>query len=156
MQTPRDRLKYLLELAAAPDTRAALKHELEALLADWPEDYPQSARTTFVMLLEKVTQEAAQDEDSERAIVAALRSDDRDRVITILARAAHAGEEVVWHALSEESGEELASLCREAGLSRAAYSSLILLLGQARGRPGKDVERMLQNYDATQEALAAE
>jgi DNA-binding phage protein len=154
--TPKDRLKHLLELAAAPDTRAALKDELEVLLADWPEEYPQSSRAPFVMLLEKVTQETAHDEDSERAIVAALRGDDRDRVIAVLARAAGAGEEMVWHALSEESGEELAALCRDAEFSRATFSSLVLLIGPARGRPGEDVARMLQVYDAAQEALAAE
>ena len=160
MPSPKDHLRQLLELAAdpAPETRAVLKSELEALLSHWPGEYPDGSRAPFVMLLEKVAQESAHDEGGERAIVAALRAEDRDRFIALLARAAKAGEENVWHALGEESGEELAALCRQAQMSRAAFSSIALLMGPGRGRSPADIERLLRIYDVAPktEPLAAE
>ncbi|MBI3676914.1 MAG: DUF2336 domain-containing protein [Proteobacteria bacterium] len=159
MPSPKDQLRQLLELAAdpAPETRAVLKNELEALLSHWPGEYPEGSRAPFIMLLEKVTR-SAREEGGERAIMAALRAEDRDRFIALLAQTANAGEEIVWHALGNESGEELAALCHQAQMSRAAFSSIVLLMGPGRGRPPEDIARMLQIYDAApkSEPLAAE
>ncbi|MEI9932846.1 MAG: hypothetical protein WDM89_20495 [Rhizomicrobium sp.] len=57
-QTPRERLNYLVELAAQGSAgRAALLNELADLLLDWPKDWAQAMRTPFEALLEKTARE---------------------------------------------------------------------------------------------------
>lgn len=58
-QAPRERLNYLLELAAqGPAGRAALLAELADLLLDWPADYALAMRGPFEALFEKTAREA--------------------------------------------------------------------------------------------------
>ena len=67
-QAPRERLNYLLELAAqGPAGRTALLGELADLLLDWPADYALAMRAPFEALFEKTAREA---DASARAFVA--------------------------------------------------------------------------------------
>lgn len=59
MRTPKERLIYLLKLAAEGEgARAQLVHELSQILIDWPREYAASARLPFETLLEKTLREA--------------------------------------------------------------------------------------------------
>ncbi|HWD29021.1 MAG TPA: hypothetical protein VG387_17745 [Rhizomicrobium sp.] len=75
MPTAKERLSHLLELAAqGAGERGALAGEVADLLLDWPEQYPQAMRATFVALLEKIVREMA----GPSAAVLAARFRDRD------------------------------------------------------------------------------
>ena len=75
MPTAKERLSHLLELAAqGAGERSALAGEVADLLLDWPEQYPQAMRGTFVALLEKIVREMA----GPSAAVLAARFRDRD------------------------------------------------------------------------------
>ena len=75
MPTPKERLSHLLELAAqGASERAHLADEVADLLLDWPVQYPEAMRATFVALLEKIVREMA---GPNRAVLAA-RFRDRD------------------------------------------------------------------------------
>ncbi|HJW42107.1 MAG TPA: hypothetical protein VJ476_12905 [Rhizomicrobium sp.] len=75
MPTPKERLSHLLELAAqGAGERAHLADEVADLLLDWPAQYPQAMRATFVALLEKIVREMA----GASCAVLAARFRDRD------------------------------------------------------------------------------
>ena len=59
MRPPKERLVYLLKLAAeGGDARAQLVQELCQVLVDWPSEYPPATRLPFETLLEKTIREA--------------------------------------------------------------------------------------------------
>jgi hypothetical protein len=75
MPTPKERLSHLLELAAqGAGERGALAGEVADLLLDWPAQYPDAMRATFVALLEKIVREMS----APSAAVLAARFRDRD------------------------------------------------------------------------------
>ena len=82
MPTPKERLSHLLELAAqGAGERAHLADEVAELLLDWPPQYPQAMRATFVSLLEKIVREMA---GPSRAVLAARFRDRDDFPLSLL------------------------------------------------------------------------
>ncbi|MEI9989957.1 MAG: hypothetical protein WDM86_07950 [Rhizomicrobium sp.] len=82
MPTPKERLSHLLELAAqGAGERAHLADEVADLLLDWPAQYPQAMRATFVALLEKIVREMA---GPSRAVLAARFRDRDDFPLSLL------------------------------------------------------------------------
>jgi hypothetical protein len=60
VRTPKERLSYLLELAAkGTEQRAALAGEVAELLHNWPATYPAAMRASFEALLEKIAREVS-------------------------------------------------------------------------------------------------
>jgi len=82
MPTPKERLSHLLELAAqGAGERAHLADEVAELLLDWPPQYPDAMRATFVALLEKIVREMA---CPNRAVLAARFRDREDFPLSLL------------------------------------------------------------------------
>ncbi len=82
MPTPKERLSHLLELAAqGAGERAHLADEIADLLLDWPAQYPDAMRATFVALLEKIVREMA---GPNRAMLAARFRDREDFPLSLL------------------------------------------------------------------------
>ena len=82
MPTPKERLSHLLELAAqGAGERAHLADEVAELLLDWPPQYPEPMRATFVSLLEKIVREMA---GPNRAVLAARFRDRDDFPLSLL------------------------------------------------------------------------
>jgi hypothetical protein len=82
MPTPKERLSHLLELAAqGAGERAHLADEVAELLLDWPPQYPDAMRATFVSLLEKIVREMA---GPNRAVLAARFRDRADFPLSLL------------------------------------------------------------------------
>jgi len=82
MPTPKERLSHLLELAAqGASERAHLADEVADLLLDWPVQYPEAMRATFVALLEKIVREMA---GPNRAVLAARFRDRDDFPLSLL------------------------------------------------------------------------
>jgi hypothetical protein len=148
------KLSHLLQLAdQGPSLRAALAEEVAELLTDWPSDYPENMRGACEALLAK----AARDVDgATRARLRVQLYSDPGLSHRVLPREAF-GEELIAAAregravaavlteslgvedavsariLDDESGATLAAACKGAGLDRAAFSALALLM-----RPGRD------------------
>ncbi len=82
MPTPKERLSHLLELAAqGAGERAHLADEVADLLLDWPAQYPEGMRATFVALLEKIVREMT---GPGRAVLAARFRDRGDFPLSLL------------------------------------------------------------------------
>ena len=149
------RLSHLLDLAdKGPVLRAALIEELADLLAFWPSDCPQDMRAPCEALLTRAAQEA---NDSVRAdlrvklrgdpvlTARVLASTDQTKphdnlgrtliemarvgidVRARMAEALHLSMSRMQEILATDHG--LALVCKRLGLSRAAFSSLTMLLG---------------------------
>ncbi|HWC64120.1 MAG TPA: hypothetical protein VG501_10895 [Rhizomicrobium sp.] len=142
------RLAHLLALAdQGPAMRAALAEEVAELLADWPADCPAAMRAPCEALLERTVREV-DDETRERlrrrledAPASAVHVSSHENLGRVLVEAARSGEEVasllsrtlglsesdVLGVLCDESGQALAAAAKALGLTRAAFSSLVLL-----------------------------
>ncbi|HWF63854.1 MAG TPA: hypothetical protein VN685_04505 [Rhizomicrobium sp.] len=148
------RLSHLLELAdKGPILRAALIEELAELLAFWPSDCPEDMRAPCEALLTRAAQEV---DDSARADLRiklrgdpaltarvlpntdqAQPHDNLGRTLIEMARvgldvrarmaeALHLSPSRLQEILATDHG--LALVCKRLGLSRAAFSSLTMLL----------------------------
>lgn len=80
---------------------------------------------------------------SEADIVAQLRSGNLDGFLTAFELAAGPAALAAWRTLSKGDASLLAVVCRNAGLSRAAFSAMVVL-----SNPGRDA-------DETEKFLAA-
>jgi hypothetical protein len=141
------RLAHLLALAdQGPAMRAALAEEVAELLTDWPADCPAEMRAPCEALLERAAREVDDDtrarlrhrlddralaarilsnENLGRALVEAARSG--EEVASLLSRTLGLSESGVLEVLCDESGQALAVAAKALGLTRAAFSSLVLL-----------------------------
>lgn len=145
------RLTNLLELAdKGPALRAALAEEVVELLIDWPGDCPQEMRGACEALLASAAREV--DEETQARLRTRLKVDP-DLAARVLPHSSDAGRYLIETArgggdianslaealdlsraraaeiLSDSSGHALAIACRALGLSRAAFSALVLLQG---------------------------
>jgi hypothetical protein len=132
------KLSHLLQLAdQGPALRAALAEEVTELLAAWPSDYPQSVRLVCEALLAKATRDmtttnnANQEAGLQSVIEAARKGGD---VTVPLARSLHVDAGKAERILGDASGSALALACKSAGIDRAAFSALVLLLWPQRDR----------------------
>ncbi|HWY62250.1 MAG TPA: hypothetical protein VNW15_10155 [Rhizomicrobium sp.] len=182
------RLSNLLELAnQGPAMRAALAEELAELLAAWPADCPAEMRAPCEALLARAACEVDDDtrrrlrerlhaapglaarilprEPEDRTLVGAARSG--EAVAPHIARALGISENMALEVLCDESGHALAAAAKTLGLTRAAFSSLVLLacpVGDAAASQGRlnafdamserDAKHQLRRW--TREAHAAE
>jgi hypothetical protein len=142
------RLSHLLALAdQGPAMRAALAEEVAELLTDWPSDCPAEMRAPCEALLERAAREVDDETKARlrgrleskpalaarllpraeigRKLVEAARGG--EEVTSLLARTLNLSESQVLKILCDESGQALASAAKALGLSRAAFSSLVLL-----------------------------
>jgi hypothetical protein len=142
------RLAHLLALAdQGPAMRAALAEEVAELLIDWPADCPAEMRAPCEALLERTVREV--DEATRTRLhlrldndpVLAARVMPRGNLGRVLVEAARSGEEVAsllartlglsesdaLEVLCDDSGQALAAAAKAIGLTRAAFSSLVLL-----------------------------
>jgi hypothetical protein len=125
------KLSHLLQLAdQGPALRAALADEVAELLAAWPSDYPESMRCVCEALLAKA-REPQHDVGLLAAIQAARESGD---VVGPLAQSLHIDLGRAEQILKDASGAALAAACKSAGIDRAAFSALALLLWPLRDR----------------------
>jgi hypothetical protein len=149
------RLTQLLALAdKGPALRAALIEELTELLAFWPDDCPAEMRAPCEALLAKTSRAA---DDKMRAVSPA-----NDMLEHTLIEMARSGLDV--HARLAEalklsradledilaSDHGLALICKRLGLSRTAFSTLTMLMGDA------DAHAALDGYDAVTPEAAEE
>lgn len=119
------KLSHLLQLAdQGPALRAALAEEVAELLADWPPDYPESMRGVCEALLAKA-REAPPEAGLQGAIEAARSG---GNVALPLAGALRIDCATTEKILSDASGAALAAACKHAGIDRAAFSALALLI----------------------------
>jgi len=82
MRSPKERLSYLLELAAQGDgARAQLAQEISDVLLSWPPEYPESARPPFETLLEKTLRDI---DRPTRVAIAARFARRADTPVTLL------------------------------------------------------------------------
>jgi hypothetical protein len=180
------RLTNLLELAnQGPAMRAALAEELAELLAAWPADCPAEMRAPCEALLARAACEVDDEtrtrlrerlhadlaarilprEPDDRTLVSAARSG--QAVAPHIARALGISESVALEVLCDESGHALAAAAKTLGLTRAAFSSLVILacpVGDAAASHGRlnafdamskwDAEHQLRRW--TCDAHAAE
>ena len=143
------RFAHLLELAdKGPALRAALAEEVAALLMEWPADCPAEMRPVFENLLTKTAREVDADTRarlrvqlfSDRALAARVLPKEKNPETPLIDAARDGGDLTQALAetlgleaaraieiLHEESGEALAIVCKGAGLSRLAFSTLALL-----------------------------
>jgi hypothetical protein len=151
------RLTQLLALAdKGPALRAALIEELTELLAFWPDDCPAEMRAPCEALLAK-TSRAADDKTQAvspandmlaRTLIEMARSglDVRARLAEALKLSRSELEDI----LASDHG--LALICKRLNLSRTAFSTLAMLMGDADGR----VHAALDGYDAVSAEAADE
>ena len=140
------KLSHLLQLAdQGPALRAALAEEVAELLAAWPSDYPQSMRLVCEALLAKA-RETPRELGLQVVIEAARRGDD---VVSPLAQSLHIDPNRAEQILGDASGAALAAACKGAGIDRAAFSALALLLW-----PGRDRSHAFAVLDAFDKAAA--
>ncbi len=78
---------------------------------------------------------------SETDIVAQLRSGNLDGFLTAFEQAAGPAALAAWRTLSKGDASLLAVVCRNAGLSRAAFSAMVVLSNP--GRDAADTEKFL-------------
>ncbi len=144
------RFAHLLELAdKGPALRAALAEEVAALLVQWPADCPAEMRPVFENLLARTAREVDADTRArlrlqlyaDRELAARLLPRERNPVLPVIEAARQGGDVAgaliallgleasrVADILADESGLGLAIAAKGAGLSRAAYSTLALLV----------------------------
>ena len=165
------RLAHLLELAdKGPALRAALAEEVASLLMEWPADCPAEMRPVFENLLAKSASDVDADtrarlrvqlfadralalrvmpkeKNPETALIDTAR--DGGDITGVLADAVGLDTSNTAEILKEETGEALAIACKGAGLSRLAFSTLVML-----ALPQGDAGARLALYDriATLEA----
>jgi hypothetical protein len=140
------RLSHLLELAdKGPVLRAALIEELAELLAFWPSDCPEDMRAPCEALLTHAAQDVDDSVRGDPALTArvlpnadqAQPRDNLGRTLIEMARvqidvrprmaeALHLSVSRLQEILATDHG--LALVCKRLGLSRAAFSSLTMLL----------------------------
>jgi hypothetical protein len=148
--TVNPRLAHLLELAdKGPALRAALAEEAAALLMEWPADCPAEMRPVFENLLAKTAREVDADTRTrlriqlyaDRELAARVLPREKNPVVPLI-QAARDGAPLteplaetlgldcprVAEILNEESGEALAIACKGAGINRAVFSTLALLV----------------------------
>jgi uncharacterized protein (DUF2336 family) len=145
------RLLHLLELAdQGPAMRAALAEEVAELLTDWPPDCPAQMRGPCEALLTQAAREVDADarsrlrvrlyadpdlagrvlpRENRRGLMEMLRSG-RDAGAA-LAETAGLPPEKVAEILADDSGHALALACKGAGVGRAAYSALAMLVDES-------------------------
>jgi hypothetical protein len=160
------RLAHLLALAdQGPAMRAALAEEVAELLLAWPKDCPTEMRGACEALLARAAGEV--DDDTRARLRVRLHRDvalvarvlpreglnsklleaahNSEEVASRLARALDLSEDRVLEILCDETGHALAVAAKALGLSRAVFSSLVLLscpLGDADANT-----RRLEAYD---------
>ena len=138
----KDRLRHLLELAADPRAGDARGAQAASLRNCWPTGRTASRpRAPFEALLKKVTP------DQAPSLTDLLRKGQTEAAVAALAQAGGADADTVRHALAEESGAELAALCREAGINRATFSDIAILAGPAHGAELSSMKRVLDAFD---------
>ena len=166
------RLANLLALASqGPSMRAALAEEVADLLINWPDDCPADMRAHCEALLERAMHEV-DDETRNRlrarleanpALAARMRREELDRelvqaardgqeIAPCLARALGLSESQALEVLCDPSGRALAVAARVLGLSRSAFSSLVLLscpIGDKQANDGR-----LNAFDSLSAAAA--
>lgn len=156
MLNAKERLTRLVALAADPTSqaRAEMIAQLTDFLGHWPEELPQTMRTTLVKLLERKQREADAGNLDERSLVAVARQ-----------RAAHdwaiefAGFIGVDLALAnkilrEPTGQALAIACKAAYLSRTAFSALAVLAARDEMPGTEDMYSRLANYETVSRSEA--
>jgi len=132
------KLSHLLQLAdQGPALRAALADEVAELLAAWPSDYPQSMRMVCEALLAKATRDLDTTNRTRlpqglQPVIEAARKG--GNVAVPLARSLHVDTAKAERILEDASGAALAAACKGAGIDRAAFSALVLLLWPQRDR----------------------
>ena len=125
------KLSHLMQLAEqGPALRAALADEVSELLAAWPSDYPESMRGICEALLTK-----ARETTNEAGLQAAIQAARRGaNVVGPLAQSLHIDAGEAETLLRDASGAALASACKHAGIDRASFSALALLIWPQRDR----------------------
>ena len=88
----------------------------------------------------------------EPRLLEKLRKCDVAEFRTLFVEAAGAEAAGALDALNDGNGEPLALTCKRAGLSRAAYSSIVILSDTARSRPPEMTESLLTAYETVQAA----
>lgn len=156
------RVAHLLELAdKGPALRAALAEEVAALLMDWPADCPAAMRPVFENLLAKTAREVDAATRArlrvrlfaDRALAARVLPREKNPAAPLLDAARHGGDLTrplagtlgldtarVTEILRDDSGEALAIACKGAGLSRLAFSTLVLLALPEGGDAGQRLD----------------
>jgi hypothetical protein len=143
------KLSHLLQLAdQGPALRAALAEEVAELLAAWPSDYPQSMRIVCEALLAKAAHDvdaatharikkrlASHPDLSNRplprgaglqTLIEAARKG--DNLTVALAKSLGVDTGKAAQILNDNSGAVLAAACKSAGVDRAVFSALALLM----------------------------
>lgn len=168
------RLANLLALAnQGPSMRAALAEEVADLLINWPDDCPAEMRVHCETLLERAMHEVDEEtrarlrarlevnpalamrlrprEELDRELIGAARG---GQVTPVLANALGLSESQVLDILCDPSGQALVVAAKILGLSRPAFSSLVLLSCPLGDEASND--RRLEAFDRLSAADAAE
>ena len=153
MTDAKSALAHFLELAdRGPALRAALAGELADLLAAWPADYPPNMRAVCEKLLEKARCEIREQAPPaaeippvcDLGLVAAIREGaDFTRLFAGRIGISPSRAEGIF---ADGSAEALATVCKGAGLGRAAFSA-IAILADEKCSTGERLAR-LAAYDA--------
>lgn len=88
----------------------------------------------------------------ELRLLEPLCNHDVDRFRTLFGEAAGESAESALDALAEGNGAPLAKTCKDAGLSRAAYSSIIILSDVAHSRAPEVTESLLNDFESERAA----
>jgi len=125
------KLSHLMQLAEqGPALRAALAEEVAELLAAWPPDYPENMRSVCEALLAKARETPP--EAGLQAVIEAARKG--GNVAVPLAKSLLIDPGSAAQILSDASGGALAAACKHAGIDRASFSALALLIWPQRDR----------------------
>jgi hypothetical protein len=158
MTASNDRLLRLVALArdSAPVQREMLIGELAELLADWPQDCPQSMRKAFELLLDKKRREAEAATLDEPALIARARTQKRQDWTVEFAGYIGIDAETAARIVREPTGEALAVACKAARLSRATFSALAVLAAREDSASIDEIYARLANYESVSEEAARE
>ena len=168
-----ERLSHLLELAdKGPALRAALAEELAELLNAWPQDCHDDLRQGCEAMLAQTACEVDQDtrtrlrvrlyanpalaarilpRETRRDVIELVRNG--GDIVVALAESAGLVRSKAAEILADPSGRALAVACKGAGLNRAAFSAIALLLAASADLAG--AYAMLDEFDAVPVAEAA-
>ena len=125
------KLSHLMQLAEqGPALRAALADEVTELLAAWPADYPESMRAVCEALLTKA-RETPHESGLQAAIQAAREGGE---VAAPVAKSLDIDPGKAQTLLRDASGAALATACKHAGIDRASFSALAMLIWPQRDR----------------------
>ena len=124
------KLSHLMQLAEqGPTLRAALAEEVAELLAAWPSDYPENMRSVCEALLAKAR------ETPEAGLQATIEAARKGGNVAIpLAQSLLIDPGSAETILRDASGGALATACKHAGIDRASFSALALLIWPQRDR----------------------